>query len=140
MWCDLGNYNLVYVCRAYNETRQIIISDFMTYDMGAGQLLNFTVDSIINPGPETGYNWVGKITIYTRKKSDKGIVDSGEFKFDYAPYYASNITHFEVYANDTSVGHFPSNYTFRVRPAGEIARGSYLEIIYPEETEISSET
>ena len=138
--CDLGNYNIVYRCVSYNETRQIVISDFMTYDMGAGELLNFTVDSIINPGPETGYSWVGDISIYSRKKTDLGIVDSGTYTFDYAPYYASNITHFEVLVNDTSVGHFPSNYTFRVRPNGEVARGSYMEIIYPEETEISSES
>ena len=55
--CKIGcgdNINYVcstaYNCRADNRTNSITMSEWTTYDIMRGSLVNFTVDSIVNAG------------------------------------------------------------------------------------------
>ena len=134
--CIFGRYNSRYFCQAFAETRKLEVYSFTDELIPAATLLNFTIDSIRNPGV---YGETGEIMVQTLDNLGNAI-DTGTFKIDKDYYTISNFTSFQVQPLTQGVGQFPVDYRFILTPVGEMPIYSYFKIKIPSEIQISDET
>ena len=81
-----------YDCTTYALDNKIVVKDITTTTITARTLIEFTIDSIINPGT---YGSTGEITINTLDSSDV-VLDTGFWQFDPGYFTAGNITTFTI--------------------------------------------
>lgn len=81
-----------YDCTTYAPDNMIVVKGFTTSTIKALTLIEFTIDSIINPGT---YGSTGEITINTIDSSDV-VQDQGFWEFDPGYFTEGNITTFTV--------------------------------------------
>jgi hypothetical protein len=70
--------------------------------------------------------------------ADDGIVDQGTFRLEEGIWVPAPITEFSVDVSSTSVGAFPTVYTFELEVPGEVWEDSYIELTIPESVDITS--
>ena len=108
---------------------------YFTTGIAAKAIIDFTVNSIINPG---SFDDTGTGQIYTTDPQGKDL-DKGTWSMPKDYYKSGNITTYRALPSSFGVGEFPVAYQFTVTPNGEIPRYSYLLLDLPEELAIPNE-
>jgi hypothetical protein len=126
-----------YSCGADATANTITLINFLTSDLGAGDEITFSVDSIRNP---VDYVTPG-LTLFKITSSDGGEIDDGEFnKYSDGTdlYEHSFIKTFTVKAGNYIAGRNPVTYTFTIVPHTKVALGATIVIDVPTELSIDS--
>jgi hypothetical protein len=112
------------------------MSNFLKENHRRGSDFKFTVNMIINPGPDAGFSRTGNITISTQSKAGTTI-EQGSYRMKPNSFVASSLSQFNITVPDPSIGHFPSRYGFTVKTTGKVSRGaSYMKIDVPKNVDL----
>ena len=112
------------------------MSNFLKEDHRRGEDFKFTVNMIINPGPDAGFSRTGNLTISTMRKSGS-VIEEGTYRMRPNVFVPSSVSRFNITVDNPSIGHFPSTFGFVVEARGAVSRGaSYLKIDVPEEVDL----
>lgn len=122
-------------CSTEPLDKMILIKHFTTSEIDAGETVEFTVDSIQNPGV---YESPGDITV-SILSSAGGSIDSGTYTIEDDTFIHNNITDFYVEVSDPTAGEVNVLYTFTIIPASRVAQYSFLAIYLPEDVTITNE-
>jgi hypothetical protein len=122
-------------CSTEPLDKKILIQYFTTSEIDAGDTIEFTVDSIQNPGV---YESPGDV-IVSVLSSAGGSIDSGTYTIEDDTFTHNNITDFYVEVSDPTAGEVNVLYTFTIIPASRVAQYSFLAIYLPDDVTISSE-
>ena len=127
--CTFTGYDSRYFCRTYAETNSIEVFSFTSSTIQAQTVLQFTLDSIINPGTMEQTQAINVSTL----DSNNDVIDSGSYTLDSGYFTKGNVTVFTVTPQETGVGLYPVTYDFRIMPNGDLIRYTYLKIDLPDE-------
>ena len=90
--CSFTGYATRYYCQILADTNTLEVRQFTDDIIEAKDIINFTIDSIINPGT---FDATGAIVISTIDEYSS-VVDTGEFTLDAGYFTTGTITTFTV--------------------------------------------